>query len=108
VRARVQIRRLRPGAIIPRYMTEHAAGMDLCAAIAEPIVIEPGARLGVPTGLAVAIAPGFEGDKAEYTGATQVLAKYPDIRIVAEVYGKWDDSVSQAEIMKVLPALAPP
>jgi ribose transport system substrate-binding protein len=48
--------------------------------------------------------PGFEGDKAEYTGATQVLAKYPDIHIVAEVYGKWDDSVSQAEIMKVLPA----
>ena len=48
--------------------------------------------------------PGFEGDKAEYTGATQALAKYPDIHIVAEVYGKWDDSVSQAEIMKVLPA----
>jgi ribose transport system substrate-binding protein len=48
--------------------------------------------------------PRFEGDKAEYTGATQVLAKYPDIHIVAEVYGKWDDSVSQAEIMKVLPA----
>jgi len=48
--------------------------------------------------------PGFEGDKAEYKGATDVLAKYPDIHIVAEVYGKWDDSVSQAEIMKVLPA----
>jgi ribose transport system substrate-binding protein len=48
--------------------------------------------------------PGFEGDKSEYTGATQALAKYPDIHIVAEVYGKWDDSVSQAEIMKVLPA----
>ena len=48
--------------------------------------------------------PGFEGDKAEYTGATQVLVKYPGIHIVAEVYGKWDDSVSQAEIMKVLPA----
>lgn len=48
--------------------------------------------------------PGFEGDKAEYKGATDVLNKYPDIHIVAEVYGKWDDSVSQAEIMKVLPA----
>jgi len=31
--------------------------------------------------------PGFEGDKAEYKGATDVLAKYPDIHIVAEVYG---------------------
>jgi ribose transport system substrate-binding protein len=48
--------------------------------------------------------PGFEGDKAEYKGATDVLSKYPGIHIVAEVYGKWDDSVSQAEIMKVLPA----
>jgi ribose transport system substrate-binding protein len=48
--------------------------------------------------------PGFEGDNAEYRGATEVLKKYPDIHIVAEVYGKWDDSVSQAEMMKVLPA----
>jgi ribose transport system substrate-binding protein len=48
--------------------------------------------------------PGFEGDKAEYKGATDVLAKYPGIHIVAEVYGRWDDSVSQAEVMKVLPA----
>ncbi len=48
--------------------------------------------------------PGFEGDKAEYKGATGVLKKYPGIHIVAEVYGKWDDSVSQAEMMKVLPA----
>src|SRR4029077_18781864 len=48
--------------------------------------------------------PGFGGDKAEYTSTLQRLAKYPDIHIVAEVYGKWDDSVSQAEIMKVLPA----
>jgi ribose transport system substrate-binding protein len=48
--------------------------------------------------------PGFEGDQAEYKGATGVFAKYPGIHIVAEIYGKWDDSVSQAEIMKVLPA----
>ena len=48
--------------------------------------------------------PGFEGDKSEYTGAADVLKKYPDIHIVAEVYGKWDESVSQAESLKVLPA----
>jgi ribose transport system substrate-binding protein len=48
--------------------------------------------------------PGFEGDRAEYQGATDALKKYPGIHIVTEVYGKWDDSVSQAEIMKVLPA----
>jgi ribose transport system substrate-binding protein len=48
--------------------------------------------------------PGFEGDKAEYQGCQNVLKKYPDIHIVAEVYGKWDESVSQEEMMKVLPA----
>jgi ribose transport system substrate-binding protein len=47
---------------------------------------------------------GFSADAAEYKGETQVLAKYPDLHIVAEVYGKWDDSVTQAEVMKVLPA----
>jgi len=47
--------------------------------------------------------PGFEGDNAEYKGATDALKKYPDIHIVAEVYGKWDESVSQAEMTKVLP-----
>ena len=32
----MQIRKLRPEAIVPRYMTEHAAGLDLCAAIDAP------------------------------------------------------------------------
>lgn len=48
--------------------------------------------------------PGFQGDKAEYKGATEVLKKYPGIHIVAQVYGRWDDSVSEAQMMKVLPA----
>ena len=47
--------------------------------------------------------PGFEGDNAEYKGATDAMKTYPDIHIVAEVYGKWDESVSQAEMTKVLP-----
>jgi dUTP pyrophosphatase len=68
VSTRVLIRRLRPDAIVPRYMTEHAAGMDLCAAIGEPIVLEPGARVGVGTGLAMAIPPGFEGQVRPRSG----------------------------------------
>jgi ribose transport system substrate-binding protein len=47
---------------------------------------------------------GFAGDKLEVQGVSEVLSKYPDIKIVAEVYGNWDQSVSQAEIAKVLPA----
>ncbi|MEA3241215.1 MAG: dUTP diphosphatase [Pseudomonadota bacterium] len=49
-----------PGAQLPRYMTEHAAGMDIHAAVAEDIIIKPGKRVLVGTGLAVAIPPGYE------------------------------------------------
>lgn len=46
----------------PEYATAGAAGMDLRAAVpaAEPLVIEPGAWTLVPTGLRVALPPGFE------------------------------------------------
>jgi len=49
-----------PGVQLPRYMTEHAAGMDIHAALAEDIIIKPGERVLVGTGLAVAIPPGYE------------------------------------------------
>lgn len=45
----------------PKYMTEHAAGMDLYAACSEPITIQPGEIKTVPTGLVLEIPPGFEG-----------------------------------------------
>jgi dUTP pyrophosphatase len=60
VTPRVQIKKLRPDAIVPRYMTEQAAGLDLCAAIDAPITLQPGARVTVDTGLAMALPPGFE------------------------------------------------
>lgn len=48
------------GLDLPNYATEHAAGMDLCAAVGADVVIAPGARALVPTGLAVALPEGFE------------------------------------------------
>ncbi|MEZ4269670.1 MAG: dUTP diphosphatase [Myxococcota bacterium] len=45
---------------LPRYMTEGAAGMDVVAAVEEPLTLAPGARCVVPTGLALAIPAGFE------------------------------------------------
>ena len=57
----VRIKLLRPDAIAPRYMTEHASGMDLCAALDAPIEVAPRARARVPTGLAIESPPGFEG-----------------------------------------------
>jgi dUTP pyrophosphatase len=49
-------------------MTEHAAGMDLYAAIDAPIELRPGHRAAVGTGLAMAIASGFEGQVRPRSG----------------------------------------
>jgi dUTP pyrophosphatase len=60
----LRIRCLRMGPVdvpLPRYQTRGAAGMDLHAAIAQPITIAPLARVLVPTGLAIALPPSFEG-----------------------------------------------
>jgi len=46
---------------LPAYHSSGAAGMDLCAAVSEPRVLAPGQRLLVPTGFAIAIPPGYEG-----------------------------------------------
>jgi dUTP pyrophosphatase len=44
----------------PRYHSELAAGMDVAAAVAQPVTIAPGEIAMLPTGFAVAIAPGYE------------------------------------------------
>ncbi len=46
---------------LPAYATERAAGLDLKAALTEPLVLKPGERGIVPTGLKMAIPAGFEG-----------------------------------------------
>lgn len=48
------------GLDLPAYATEHAAGMDLCAAVKEDLVLQPGARKLVPTGLSIALPEGYE------------------------------------------------
>ena len=68
----VPIRRLpnNPDLPLPAYETAGAAGMDLRAAVAEaePIVLRPGARAAVPTGLAFALPQGFEGQVRPRSG----------------------------------------
>lgn len=44
----------------PQYMSEHAAGADLCAAIREQLTLLPGARALIPTGFSIALPPGYE------------------------------------------------
>jgi dUTP pyrophosphatase len=45
---------------LPRYMSEAAAGMDVCAAVDEPVVLAPGEIKLIPTGLYVAVPAGYE------------------------------------------------
>ena len=45
---------------LPKLMSDQAAGMDVRAAVTEPIVLRPGDRAAVPTGLAMAVPPGSE------------------------------------------------
>ncbi len=52
----------------PAYQTEGAAGLDLVAAIDEPVVVAPGARFLVPTGLRLDIPPGFEAQVRPRSG----------------------------------------
>jgi dUTP pyrophosphatase len=49
-------------------MTEHAAGLDLAAWLSTPVTIAPGASALVPTGLAMAIPPGWEGQVRPRSG----------------------------------------
>lgn len=59
---RVGVHRLPNGANLPlpRYMSDGAAGADICAAVDEPLTLEPGARHLVPTGFRLEIPPGYE------------------------------------------------
>lgn len=45
---------------LPAYETEHAAGMDLRAALSDPLTLAPGQRELVPTGLRIALPDGYE------------------------------------------------
>lgn len=61
---RVTVRITRDGAAqdleLPTYASEHAAGMDLRAHVEEAVTLEPGDRALIPTGLAIALPPGYE------------------------------------------------
>ncbi len=53
---------------MPRYMSEHASGMDVCAAVAEPLVIPPGGRALVPAGFYMVLPPGYEAQVRPRSG----------------------------------------
>ena len=68
VAPRLLIKKLRADAVVPRYMTTHAAGLDLSAALDAPIEIAAGQRAAIPTGLAIKLPDGYEAQVRPRSG----------------------------------------
>jgi dUTP pyrophosphatase len=64
----VPLQRLSPLAVIPEYATAGAAGLDLAAALADPVVLEPGAFSLVPCGFAIELPTGYEAQVRPRSG----------------------------------------
>ncbi len=69
----VKITRCRSGVQLPRYMTAAAAGMDLYVKLEKEVVLPPGERVMVPTGIAIALPEGYEAQVRPRSG---LAAKY--------------------------------
>jgi dUTP pyrophosphatase len=69
---KIEIRQLPhgEGLALPAYQSAHAAGLDLLAAVPEetPLILLPGERALVPTGLAIALPPGYEAQVRPRSG----------------------------------------
>ncbi len=61
-KVRVQILRLKHAEDfnLPEYATDLSAGMDLSAAVEEPMMLNPGERFLVSTGISIALPEGYE------------------------------------------------
>jgi len=65
---RVKLMRTRAGAALPRHHSEHSAGMDLAAALERPFTLGSLERAAIPTGIAIEIPAGFEGQVRPRSG----------------------------------------
>ena len=69
---KVEIRQLPhgEGLALPAYQSAHAAGLDLLAAVPEdvPLILAPGTHALVPTGLTIALPPGYEAQVRPRSG----------------------------------------
>ncbi|MEW4281789.1 dUTP diphosphatase [Priestia megaterium] len=68
MKVNVKIKRLSEDAVIPKYAHEGDAGFDIVAS--EDVIIEPGETKIVPTGLAIALPPGYEAQIRPRSGIT--------------------------------------
>ena len=59
---------LREGVTLPKYQTDHSAGLDLCACIDRDIILMPGERVLVPTGISIELPDGYEAQVRPRSG----------------------------------------
>lgn len=64
----IKVRRINPNVPLPAYATPGSAGLDLCACIVGPITLMPNEHQHIPTGIAVAIPEGYEGQVRARSG----------------------------------------
>lgn len=65
----LKIKRVRPHSLpLPQYQSVHAAGLDLTADLEEPVVLEPGRRALIPTGIAIELPIGYEAQLRPRSG----------------------------------------
>jgi dUTP pyrophosphatase len=69
----IEIKKLREDATLPVYQTQHAAASDLCACIDASITLNHGEFKVIPTGIAIALPPGYE---AQIRGRSGNAAKF--------------------------------
>ena len=65
---RIEITKVRDGAVLPEYQTAGAAGMDVRACIDDAITLQPGERRMVPSGFAIALPDGYEAQLRARSG----------------------------------------
>lgn len=69
---KVKVKRLRQSKHedipLPQYMTDHSSGLDLFADLEEEIILAPGERKLIPTGIALSIPEGYEGQVRPRSG----------------------------------------
>ena len=106
----IKILRINRNAILPRYATLHAAGMDLAACLEKPVEIAPFTTQLIPTGLVIELPPGFEAQLRPRSGlALKHMISLPntpatidadyrgEIKVILVNYGKKTFTVNHGD-----------
>ena len=88
----VKIKKLYPGAQLPRYGTEFSAGADLCACLEKPVTLQPNETRMISIGISVELPAGYAGLIFARSGlaSKQGLAPANKVGVVDSDYrGEW-------------------